>query len=771
MPRPTVLVATTNAAIAYALDSRLSKACLSLGLKLEVCPEGDGEEQDFGNKKIRAYSCAEALFDHLDSVSRSDPMQLADTLVVLDVGARLTEAFEPAASKDDGWHITENRRAGVAVELILRFPQVFPVILSPAVPTEHCSDKPGCLPGDVCDPICWSEYRVAKNDWQGFDRLAKSLCETKTNEIPFAPAVFALHAPLHFVSPLDGGRGLCSTLARFARGMRCWFDPTGLRTLVKNRFLGTLFGSRDNWDETVDQREVLLERLGRVAVAIDEEREFALLSAHAAWKFGRRSWIVTSYKEFATHALWTHEVSRENDVVVLRDIDIRFPDVDGAGIRNALKNVYSEEWQGKIGPNWHVRAVSGEATVIPIDEIPNDWNSEEKRIGQKNIITAQEEIQKYSGYQKPIASLYELASVMGEGAKEINGSAISRIASAPDKQGDLGHGAPYLNLAMAESLLQQARICKDSPSAYILGALLASESYELLLGMSKTTALEALLEMHKAEARAEVHFPGVGHAINIKLRQSDIEKSLVSLYCNSRVDRSTEVRGMYLSQFWAELRIVYRDGEQFSAAEAANVENLVHSEWLPSKWWPCKRWLSRRLGEPLDRVMDVLKWVSSRFVEFQPSWRVAMARQAPQVSATIMGFRPVGLLCIVVNFIVRQLWRLVIVAFPKRGWIAVATSFRGWSRAALLLSLIFSAAYGCIAGYVFEFTWDGVRNYLKLIEESMLTSLGLQLTDSLKGFVQAAGHGGNVIAILHIGISYLLFGLLVTMLYRKVTRG
>lgn len=705
MPRPTVLVATTDPAMAYALAKRLDEPCRRLGLRLNICPDGDGDEHDFGGKKIKSYGCAEELFDHLETVSRDDPMGLADTLVVLDVGANLTQAFEPAAPKDKGWHKTESRRAGVAVELILRFPQVFPVILSPAVPTTEfeCSNESA-----VSDPLPISEHCDAKDDWRGFGGLAKSLRETKAKNIPVAPAVFALHAPLHFVSPLDGGRGLCSTLTRFARGMRCWFDPTGLRTLVKNRFLGTLFGDQQGWSNTEKGREVLLERLGRVAVAIDEEREFALLNAYAAWKFGRRAWIVISYSEFATHPLWTHKVSREDDVLVLRDIDIRFPDVDGVGVRNALKNIHSEEWREKIGPDWRIRAVSGEAAVIPADKIPEDWCSDQKRVGQKNITTAGKEIQKYSGYQKPIASLYELASIVGEGAEEAVDSAISRIESASDKQGDSGHGAPYLNLAMAESLLQQARSYKDSPSAYIFGALLASESYELLLGMSKTTALEALLEMHKAEAHAEVHFPGVGHAVDIKPRKSDIEKSLQRLYSNPKIDRSAEVQGMYLSQFWAEMRIVYRDGEQFSAAEAANVQSLIRGKWLPS-------------------------------IHFQ-------IQRAPNSNWFTFGFKSLA--------------------------VRITSSFIALIVASLLLYAYAAVFYAHNECRVPDKTGDSWIGYIgNLFLSAMLSSISLQPSSAVEDIVKCGGSWGLIVSIAHLGLSYILFGVLISMLYRKVTRG
>lgn len=99
MPRPCVFIATTQPAMAYGLRERLKEPCRQLGLRLEVCPQGC-DDITLG---VRSYDSAEALFDALTSF---DPMALADTLVVLDLGAALEEAFRPAVSIIGGWHAT-----------------------------------------------------------------------------------------------------------------------------------------------------------------------------------------------------------------------------------------------------------------------------------------------------------------------------------------------------------------------------------------------------------------------------------------------------------------------------------------------------------------------------------------------------------------------------------------------------------------------------------------------------------------------------------------
>lgn len=721
MSRPTVLVATTNPAMAYALRRSLKDKCKSLGLKLEVCTDGD--EKKVGGEEVNIYDSAEALFDALE---KRDPMELADTLVVLDVGVHLAESFEPE-TKDGSWHVTDNR-AGVAVELLLRFPQVFPVFLSPAVPItgSDIPTIPSCFKHklqtgnkvDKCETGCWKGFGSLQEDLSVKNRRRKTK-DTKFEPVPLdIHHLYALAVPLHFVSPLDQGAGLQSTLDRFAHGMRCWFDPTGLRTLVKNRFLGTLFGDKFDWEATWTSdpkkpklREVLLERLGKMAVTVDEEREFAVLSAYASWKYGRRAWIVTTYREFET-GLWRNgsdSVEDAGDVIVLRDVDIRFPDIPKeSGIREQLKNIGSPKW-GEFSTNWYVRAISGDVNVIEQLNVSKNHPDYSKciRLGQFEIFSesqGQKDKQKfdYTGFSKPVGSLYELKSVLGKQAEDAGQTLQSRIGVADDSKGGGGHGAPYSNLAMAEALLRYSSACKDGPSAHLIGALLAMESCELLLGMSKTTALEALLAVHKHEVMAEVSFPGVSHTVDIEERKKDVEATLDSLYKdNASVGEpknfkqkkdSERVKKIYLSQFWSELRIKYRDGEQFDAAEKSNIQSLFNShDWL-------------------------------------------------------------------------KMWML----HP-------ATSIIWWLRYALGFSFIFALGYGWLSTKVsFQVCWpECLINFLDIWWQVVMAMLQVQLGDNdqiVTASKSGSEFGLHIVELLHMGVSYLLLGLLISMLYRKITR-
>jgi len=736
MTRPVVLIATTSSTMAEALENGLREDCRRLGLKLEVCPSAETAGPFIQNNG--AYDCAEDLFDVLE---RREPWELADTMVVLDLGVQLVGAFEPKGQKDEGWHRTDYR-AGIAVELILRFPQVFPVFLSLSA---HVDARPrhGASNGvGVLAPCTLKSGDGDAPDWREFRRLGTDLC--KGVPVDFCKRLSALSVPLHFASPLDGGAGLRSVLARFSHGMRCWFDPTGLRTLVKHNFLETVFDDNPKRSRTADQRAVLRRRLESVAVAIDEEREFAMFSGYAAWKYGRRAWMVTTYSEFNVHPLWAAIDGDEagSDVIVLRDIDLRFPDVpkDTDGTRRALKDVRRAAWSSKIGKSWYVRAISSEKNVTPVGgarkfgrfrEGDQQNDNDHWRLGQTTDKT-------YFGFQKPVTSIYDLKDVLGPGARAAEESMIARLKAVTDVDSDAAngnagnHGAPYVNLGMAESLLHQARRMDDCPSGHILGALLASEAYEMLLGMSKTTSLEALLEMHRAEVKAETGFPGVESTIQIASRSDDIAKSLQALYAGRDREESRSVRRTYLSQFWADLRIIYRQAERFEAAEQANIESLANGRWIPRT--------------NASGVLSVAAGVAA-FLFALNLWALDPGIFVMCLAVFVAFWRP--------SAVVR-----------KRRLLRAATSLKWWAATAIIWSTAMAISYVLVC----DIEWP---RFFDVLRQSWMSSISLEPQAGAIVWPKE-GHSWPwrvaEVSVIHVTGSYVLFGLLVAMLYRKVTR-
>lgn len=738
--RPVVLVATTSPIVSLSLQALLSKRCRELSLKLEVCPGGE-EDKKLG---ATAYESAEALFEFLEQCS---PNVLADTMVVLYIPSwDLANAFCPEARDVDkmthanGWH-SGNRRAGIAVELLLRFPHVFPVFLSE-----------GNALGEGI-PLSY----FGGMDYFGESGTVAELCRERL-------------VPLHFASLLDNRDnkrnplGLGDVLTRFSQGMRCWFDPTGLRTLVKNHFLGAVFGERTKSSKldltnTEDQRRILLERLEYQVVAVDEELEFAMLNAYTAYRFGMRAWIITSFQEHQEASIWNWGKG-----TVLRDIDLRFADLPnpdsedcpekykaGNSIRTRFINILDEPWPPKVREEhgWSVRAVSSHPLI---ETNPSDWSGNELRLGQREKGGDLE----YLGLSKPITTLYGLKSLLFQ-----NGNTTPSVAARlkPAEGGGGGrHGAPYLNLAMAESLLLQARHCQSGPRENLIGALLACEAIELLLGMSRTTVLEAMILQHNKEVMAEVEFPGVAMAIDTKERDEDIRSAvdnLLAINCDAEPGKALRVRDLFLSRFWAELKIIYRNGEQFEAAEESNSRSLVYGNWLPKP------------GD--DRRIDAILSYRTR-----TGLKTAIVGAATSPRKWFRAFLKINAVFIVGNLMISAGAERL--KFPISDSVNVAISTflssislqpMGTENDALVKEK--STKPGTSEG-TFK-----IRPGVGLNAQAPQIGVYLELTDQLPSYPNLRAERMYVVALiwttLHMAFSYLLFGTLISMLYRKVTRG
>lgn len=639
------------------------------------------------------FSNADDLFEMLDEIASGNPTRLADMLVMVDVEdlGKAFSSFDFDGNKSNCWRPGDTPRAGVAVELLLRFPQVFFVFLSyqvsgQSLPSCDQDAATSTIPDGYCT-LC-----------QDFMQTDGSNEPRKLIEVRF---LSELWRKTHFFSP-DDTAGLKGILLRFALGVRTWFDPTGLRTIVRDRFLGTVFENDSNRRDTSSQRDILKERLCHMAVAIDEEREFAVVNAYAAYRHGHRAWFTTRYRDF-TNPLWRlNEAHESTKVTVFRDIDLKFPDIppDEKGIRIRLRNVEDDLWREKLQTSWRVLAISGECEVLPA---LRDNKDSKVRTGQSGTLP---DGLIYYGHQKPLASIFDLFQSLSLDQNGSNGSILSRMAPVKIQSG--GHGAPYVNLSIAECMLRQSRHYQGSPIECILGALLAGEAYSLLFGMSKTTALEALLQVHASEVKAEIAFPGIADQVKVEPRERDVERTLDNLYTISNgaspipIRIGKKIKSIFLSQFWAELRKLYREGERFGAAEYANRAGLAYS---------FRAWCEKL---PL-----------------------AAGRLIPPV-----GYR--GALYFI--------------------W--MGTRLRGWATNAVGLVMLCAFFY---YGMLSPTAAGDCLSFGSILQQTILSSLGLQLTDELNRAAESS-LGGGLLAIFHISGSYVLFGLLISMLYRKLTR-
>jgi hypothetical protein len=510
--------------------------------------------------------------------------------------------------------------------------------------------------------------------------------------------------------------------------MRTIFDPTGFRTLVRNRFIAQVFGKESSlgggWRNTEDARRLLNTRTIQLAVCVDEERDVTLLSGYAAYKFGYRSWMINTYSELLTTSapVWANN----QHTFLLRDVDLRFPDIvsdeDEVSIRQALKDITSPIWAALLlrGSQVIVRVLSQDKQIESgAPGRAKDYTDEEYGLGQKS----EDGRIKYLGLSKPVFSLYDIGRVLawfdlGDGDRrnwrireygrwwhrrdgQPVWSLCSRLPQVRDMTAGEGHGARYTNLRIATDLICQARRCrqKEEVTGSIVSAILGDEAYSLLLGMSRNTALEAVRAINLADASVESASIGVAHSLRIADRRCDLEGLTAALNLG-------DARYNFLSQLWAELRLVYRDGEEFEASEEANFESLANTRWI---------WRRRRYG---DRALSV---------------RV-------------------------------KRWVLL----PARSFTALVLLFMAWS---MVLTCVHCADQVWLHGWTLSLTRAGVVNFVDTFDRVIVSICrGEALNaEGLLGFVQGsalyrlANSAGALSSVVFIGF-------LASLLFRKVMR-
>lgn len=131
----------------------------------------------------------------------------------------------------------------------------------------------------------------------------------------------------HFVDVTEINR-IIELLKRHQDGYRPLFDPSGLRTYIKETVIETEKAlERDNKSEAENDQmlsivsECLKKRKTQSAVVIDEELPFTFLNGYIAYRSGHRCFMITSQYEMEN--ILRNEKSGEKIAVSLEDLDIK----------------------------------------------------------------------------------------------------------------------------------------------------------------------------------------------------------------------------------------------------------------------------------------------------------------------------------------------------------------------------------------------------------------------------------------------------------------
>lgn len=210
----------------------------------------------------KTYSFFEEITSFLDSKSSETLLNTVVIIDVSDVDNDISFSLNPISDSDSTGQIVSS--------LILAYPEIYWVILG----TSFNKSQP--------------QYDL-DSEWAGE----------------------------HFVDAININH-VIELLKRHQNGYRPLFDPSGLRTWIKNKVIET--EQKENEKVPGDIIDILKKRNDQCSVAIDEELPFTFLNGYIAYRSGYRCFMITSEDEMG------RVLGNENQKITLslEDLDIKF---------------------------------------------------------------------------------------------------------------------------------------------------------------------------------------------------------------------------------------------------------------------------------------------------------------------------------------------------------------------------------------------------------------------------------------------------------------
>lgn len=365
------------------------------------------------------------------------------------------------------------------------------------------------------------------------------------------------------------------------------FDPSGLRQWVRiviNQKLTSEHGKNPGKPMQLPMRKML-------AVAIDDERDFAMIHAYASYRYGFRADIISSWglmeQQFTSDKNQYHNGTHGYDLI-MEDMRLAFPDKPGAKKLSSLleRGVACDLLaQDKDNSKWRFLITSGQSGKDDSLTEENEDFLELKRNGRGDIL------------YKPIGGICDLWKATGllkefkEDTDDNPRGNASEFFWPPRELDDNeyhGHAAPGKLGMVAATLVKRAKAAKaqaDGAEDYLVAALLASEAAELLSGKTPDLTLTALQIKHECEVRAECSFIGTGFHFELEQRFKEIalEVNNVSQWSKEPKKKAVDARATIVKT----LREVYAEAGQMEEEDRCLVEfrklNRIMSR--PDRWW------------------------------------------------------------------------------------------------------------------------------------------------------------------------------------------
>lgn len=560
----------------------------------------------------------------------------------------------------------------------------------------------------------------------------------------------------HFVDTTNM-EGVIKLLQCHQDGYRPLFDPSGLRTWIKNKVIKT--EQKEGEKVPGNTIDILKKRNDQCSVAIDEELPYIFLNGYVAYRSGYRCYMITSQGEM--DRLLKGE--SKSIKLSLEDLDIKLTD---------MKDTTSK----------HLRSPSVRAQNYKV----LDTIQKNKRLFITGVAENMERKDTDYGEQiidKPYEGVYHLQEYILESTKEYltNSPGENYLGlweqfkslqyknayrcdntdtPKPPKDTSSSHSASNRILIIADSLIERSRkilyaakSCQDA----VHGAVLALEAKELLHGRSMTTALEAVSLQHQMEVRAECGFYGVAHDIKIEPRFKDITKDVDAIININNKPELKKLAQSYNAQVEIinNIRLVFGEYEQFDEEDRCLIEVRrlrqglhFYSELSSNKrkiLWDCVK----------SEIDNVIKYTKS------------ICRL---VLKSVKSLNQLNCSSIKSLFIERYFnWLL---ASPKNIILSIMT-WVVFFTLGYFLCVVRSNLFHFYIGLNPSIYWQSVKDFVALFAQSTLTFLEMQPANIIEeqfGKECTDGFLFNFVLFVELIVAYVHLGIFITYLYQKLSR-
>ena len=426
----------------------------------------------------------------------------------------------------------------------------------------------------------------------------------------------------HFVS--------WSTILRLAElirhhksSFRTLFDPSGLRNFLKLK----LFFVHTNERRGLQYLSHVQLRLEQQAAVADEEGEYAYLHGYCLYRMGYVAVLLGTEEEFRYQLEEGDERCYYLDPpkLLITDWDLAYPDHEDARVPR------TENAGSALHP---LHKLLDELTqpVLVVTGYPSDPELTAFKTKSGLGRGSRESI------SKPHGGIFSIKSKV----EELCGSARLAVADASSLTDDTGndyfrHSLPFGRAIIVDSLIKRAEKVKhDGPLSVgesILQAVLALEAKELLGEISRTAAYSATYLQIDGELSAELSWFGVRLEAEVDRRIKEIEQESHQMLRGERQrialraalgsssasrDHSTQSKGAkhftdeqesnYLYRVFDLMRDSYNRNGQIEAGEKCHRKIL---EWRGKIPPTEKSWIARKRSWLAKRVFSYPYWVTA----------------------------------------------------------------------------------------------------------------------------------------------------------------